>query len=213
MSQINKKDKAYQTIKRAIISGDLESGNIYNLNDLSNMIDISSTPTREALLVLEYEGLIDPIPRTGYMVTPITIRDVLEIFHLRSVLEVEAIRLAIDHITKEDIKFLENNNQIESQLFNDSNKNDEIENYIQAYELNLEFHLRIANASGNLRLAKLIEKLLGEMERILARDPFIVYPQQHVAIIKALKNRDSGASKEAMREHIENTKSRLLERF
>jgi len=162
MPKNNKKDKAYQVIKRAIISGDLISGEIYNLNDLSEMINVSNTPTREALLLLEFDGLITPMPRTGYLVTPITIRDVFEIFHLRSILEVEAIRLATDHITEEDIKFLEKNNQIESQLVNNSKKNDQNEKYLDAYELNTEFHLRIANASGNFRLAKLIEKLLGD---------------------------------------------------
>lgn len=212
MSQNNKKEKAYQIIKQAIISGDLISGNIYNLNELSNMIDVSSTPTREALLVLENEGLIDPIPRTGYLITPITIRDLQEIFHLRSVLEVEAIRLAVENITEEDIKYLEENNRIESELFAKTNQNNGGE-YTHAYQLNLEFHLRIAAASGNKRLEKLIERLLSEMERILARDPFIVYPKQHVAIIKALKDRDVKAAKEAMIEHIENTKSRLLDRF
>ncbi len=209
----NKKDQAYQIIKRAIIYGDLSPGNIYSLNDLSEMINISTTPTREALLVLEHEGQINPIPRTGYIVAPITIRDVLEIFHLRRVLEVEAIRLAVDHVTKKDINFLEKNNQLERELLNDSNKNEDKENHIQAYKLNSEFHLRIAHASGNLRLAKLIEELLGDMERILAKDPYIVYPQQHVVIIKALKDQDGDASKKTMIEHIENTKSRLLERF
>ena len=213
MPNKNKKDKAYQAIKRAIISGGLISGEIYNLNDLSEMINVSNTPTREALLLLEFDGLITPMPRTGYLVTPITVRDVFEIFHLRCILEVEAIRLAIDHITEEDIKFLEQNNQIESQLVNYSKKNDENEKYVDAYELNTEFHLRIANASGNFRLAKLIEKLLSDMERMLSRDPFLVYPKQHVPIINALKNRDSGTSQKEMREHIENTKSRLLERF
>ena len=209
----NKKDQAYQLIKRAIISGDLVSGNIYSLHDLSELISISNTPTREALLVLECEGMIDPIPRSGYMVAPITIRDVLEIFHLRRVLEGEAIRLAVDHITKEDIKFLEDNNKLESQLFFEPNENKDTEDYIQAYQLNSEFHLRIAHASGNSRLAKLIEELLSGMERISAKDPFIAYPKQHVAIIKALKDQDGDASMKAMIDHIENTKSRLVERF
>ncbi len=213
MSQNNKKDQAYQLIKRAIIYSDLSAGKIYNLNDLSEMINISSTPTREALLVLESEGLIDPIPRSGYLVTPITISDVLEMFHLRRILEVEAIRLATDRITEEDIEFIEKNNRIESQLFNESSKNKDSDNYVHAYQLNSEFHLRIAHASGNLRLAKLIKELLSEMERISARDPIIAYPKQHVAIIKAIKDQDSDAAIKAMLEHIENTKSRLLERF
>jgi len=211
--QSNKKDQAYQFIKQAIISGDLVSGNIYSLNDLSDMIKISSTPTREALLVLECEGMIDPIPRTGYMVTPITISDVLELFHLRKVLEIEGIRLAVDHITKEDINFLEKNNQLESQLSKDTDQNENNEDYIHAYRLNTEFHLRIAHRSGNFRLEDLIKEILTEMERISARDPFIAYPEQHVAIIKALKDHDSDAAIIAMKEHLENTKSRLLERF
>jgi len=210
MPRENKKDNAYRLIKQGIISGEFSSGEIYSLNEFSEQINISNTPTREALLVLENEGLIEPIPRTGYMVTPLTITDVLEMFHLRGLLEIEAIRLAVDNLNTEIIQSLELNNKAERELFKESSKNSTDPNYLDALELNTEFHLIIANASGNLRLGKLIEKLLRELERIHARDPFLCNPKQHVKIIKALINRDKTASQKAMKEHIEETKSRLL---
>jgi len=210
---MNKKEKAYQQLKSAVISGDLNAGEIYTLTDLSERTKLSGTPTREALLALESEGLVDPIPRTGYMITPITIRDVLELFHLRKILEAEAIRLASERITNENIKVLEQNNQMESLLATNESEETDQGNYTSAYQLNTEFHLVIARASGNLRLEKLIGKLLVEMERIFARDPLVAHPKQHIPIIEALKGRDMDAAVKAMVDHIENTKRRMLERF
>lgn len=210
---MNKKEKAYQQLKDAIISGDLSPGEIYTLTDFSERTQISSTPTREALLSLESEGLVDPIPRTGYMITPITIRDVLELFHLRKILEGEAIMLASEHITTEIIKLLEKNNRTESLLEAGMAQESDEENYISAYQLNTEFHMIIAHASGNMRLEKLIGRLLVEMERVFARDPLVAYPQQHIAIIEALKKHDAEAANKAMIDHIDNTKKRLIDRF
>jgi DNA-binding GntR family transcriptional regulator len=211
MPKENKKDAAYQIIKQGILSGEFRSGEIYNLNELSDQINISNTPTREALLVLEHEGLIEPIPRTGYMVTPITMTDVLEMFQLRRLLEGEAIRLAVANMNAEIIRSLELNNKAERDIFNESSENISNQKYLAGIKLNTEFHLIIANASGNSHLARLIEKLLNEMERTLARDPFLCHSKQHVKIIKALKDKDKTAAQKAMEEHLEETKSRLMQ--
>jgi len=77
----------------------------------------------------------------------------------------------------------------------------------------LEFHLAIARASGNSRLADLLEKLLNELECILAHDPYIVEPQQHGEIIDGLKKRDKLGSQKIMKKHLEETKKRTLSRF
>lgn len=211
MPKENKKDIAYQRIKQGILSGEYSSGEIHSLNEIAEQINISNTPTREALLVLEHESLIESIPRTGYMVTPITITDTLEIFHLRRLLEVEAIRLAVDHVNTEIIQSLELNNKAEQEIYNESSKNITTPTYLEGYRLNTEFHLIIANASGNLRLASFIEILLSDVERILSRDPFLCHYKQHANIIKALKYRDKTASQKAMIEHLEETRTRLLQ--
>ncbi|GAH81980.1 unnamed protein product, partial [marine sediment metagenome] len=113
----------------------------------------------------------------------------------------------------EIIQSLELNNKAEREIFNESSKNFTNPKYLEGFKLNTEFHLIIANASGNLRLVKLIEKLLSEMDRILAQDPFLCYPKQHVNIIKAFNNRDKTASQKAMKEHVEETKSRVLKLY
>ena len=207
---ITKKDRVYSLIKNAIISGDLEAGQIFSIDELSQRFKSGKTPTREALIVLTHEGLIDPIPRSGYMVTPITIRDVLEIFHLRTILEVEAIGLAVDRFTEDHLAALRRSLTEEAAL---SRTVRGTESYRRAYELNKEFHLAIAQASGNSRLMRLIDQHIDEMERILARDPYIVEPQQHAGIVESLEKRDKAAAQSTMRQHLEETKVRLMARF
>ena len=210
---ISKKEKAYQAIKQAIITGQLEPTKIYTITELSEPFKVGRTPAREALLILASEGLIDPIPRSGYQVKSLSIHDLLEIFHLRSVLELEGVGLAAEKITDDDIYLLEENNRQEQELELNLHTDVSTQSYRKGYDLNLEFHLTIARASGNNRLADLVEKLLNELERVLAHDPYIVEPQQHTEILEALKRRDKLDSQEAMKKHLEDTKNHSLSRF
>jgi len=208
---LSKKEKAYQAIKQAIINGRLESAKIYNITELSETFEVGRTPAREALVILTSEGLIDPIPRSGYQVTSLSIHDLLEIFHLRSVLEVEGVGLAAGRITEDVIKLLEENSLEEAELSLHSDGS-ALPNR-KGYNLNLEFHLTIARASGNNRLVDLLEKLLNELERVLAHDPQIAEPQQHTEILECLKRRDKLGAQDAMRKHLEDTKNHTLSRF
>jgi DNA-binding GntR family transcriptional regulator len=210
---LSKKDKAYQAIRQAIITRQLKPGEIRSITELSETFEVGKTPAREALVILASEGLIDPIPRTGYQITSLSIQDLLEIFHLRRVLEVEAVGLAAERITDSHIVLLEENNRQEQQIALNPNPDVSAQAYRKAYDLNLEFHLTIARASGNNRLAELVEKLLSELERVLADDPYIAEPHQHVELLECLKRRDKPGSREAMIKHLEDTKNRSLSRF
>jgi DNA-binding GntR family transcriptional regulator len=208
---ISKKEKAYQAIKQAIIAGQLEAAKIYSITELSETFEVGRTPAREALVILASEGLIAPIPRSGYQVKSLSIQDLLEIFHLRSVLEVEGVGLAAGRITDEDIHLLEENSRQETVL--SLHTDGSAQSYRKGYDLNLEFHLTIARASGNNRLVDLLVKLLNELERVLAHDPQIAEPQQHAEILEALKRRDKLGAREAMIKHLEDTKNHSLSRF
>ncbi len=209
----SKKEKAYRAIKQAINAGQLESARIYNITELSETFDVGRTPAREALVILASEGFIDPIPRSGYQVKSLSIHDILEIFHLRTVLEVEGVGLAAERITDGDICLLEENNRLEQEIELSPHSVEDAQIYRKGYELNLEFHLTIARASDNNRLADLVENLLSELERVLVFDPYIVEPQQHVEILEGLRRRDKLISQEAMKKHLEDTKVRSLSRF
>jgi DNA-binding GntR family transcriptional regulator len=198
---------AYQKIRQTIISGDLKPGDIINIDELCLRFGTSKTPTREALVVLTHEQFLESLPRIGYMVTKPSIRDVKEMFHVRTILEVDAIGLAVDYITDEDIECLERNNLEEKQI-----STSQVSRIIRpkAFLLNQEFHMTIARASGNSILSSLIQQQLEMVERALSLDPYISDSSQHENILASLKKRKKALCQEAMKTHLQSTLSRIV---
>jgi DNA-binding GntR family transcriptional regulator len=204
-----KKEQVYERIRRAIISGKLHPGTILNESEVANKFKSGKTPTREALLLLAHENFIEALPRVGYIVTKPTLQDILETFHLRLILEVEAIGLAVGRISPEGISHLEENIQEEEHLaasFNLAQKE-------KASALNRDFHLAIARASGNNRLSEYVQKLIDDMQRMLVQDPYLADPNQHKKIVEALLSKDKKQAQDAMYLHIEETRNRIVNRF
>jgi DNA-binding GntR family transcriptional regulator len=204
-----KTQQVYEIVKQAIISGKIKPGEILNVADLAQKYEMGKTPTREALLLLTHENLLESMPRVGYVISRLTTRDLLEIYALRTLLEVEAIGLAAERITPAELALIEQNNQQEAQLGVPipAGVNS------QAYQLNTEFHLLIAKASGNARLEKLVGNLINDLERALSFDPYLADPTQHVEIINSLKSRDKAIAQEAMKKHLLETRLRILNLF
>jgi DNA-binding GntR family transcriptional regulator len=150
------------------------------------------------------------MPRIGHVVASFTVQDVLETFHLRSILEAEAAGLAAERIPEAGIAALLKICSEESAL---SETVAEGGFHERAYELNIELHQLIARASGNRRLADLIMRLMEDMRRMMAFDRRLVTPRQHREIVEALQQGDRAKAEQAMKTHMEQTKSRLLDRF
>ena len=210
MAAESKTNVLYQQVREKIVCGEIKPGAILTEAGLADEYGVSKAPVREALVLLGHEGFVESMPRTGHVVATFTVQDVLETFHLRSILEAEAAGLAAERITEEGIAALLKNSDEEFAL---SERVHEDGFYERAYELNMEFHQLIARASGNRRLADLIKRLMEDMRRMLAFDPRFVEPRQHMEIIEALKHGDRARAEQAMRIHMEQTKLRLLDRF
>ena len=210
MTGNSKTNMLYQQVREKIVSGEVTPGAILTEAALADEYGVSKAPAREALVLLGHEGFVEPMPRIGHVVASFTVQDVLETFHLRSILEAEAAGLAAERITEEGIAALVENNNEESALSERAHKGDF---YERAYKLNIEFHQLIARASGSRRLADLIMRLMEDMRRMLAFDRRLVTPRQHMEIVEALKQRDRVMAEQAMKRHMEQTKSRLLDRF
>jgi DNA-binding GntR family transcriptional regulator len=206
----SKTDELYEQVRDKIVSGEIEPGAVLTEAGLAEEYGVSKAPVREALVLLGHEGFVESMPRVGHVVTSFTVQDVLETFHLRSILEAEAAGLAAERITEAGIAALLKNSDEEIAL---SERVHEDGFYERAYELNMEFHQLIAQASGNRRLAELIKRLMEDMRRMLAFDPRFVESRQHMEIIDAMKHRDRAKAEQAMKRHIEETKSRLVDRF
>jgi DNA-binding GntR family transcriptional regulator len=205
----------YQQIREKIVYGELKPGAILTEAGLAGEYGVSKAPVREALVLLGHEGLVEPMPRVGHVVASFTVQDVLETFHLRSVLEAEAAGLAAERITREGIAALLKIVEEESALAEEAREGgfDEGAFDERAFDLNTEFHYLIARASANRRLADLIKELVEDMQRMLAIDPRLVTPRQHMEIVEALKQGDRGRAEQAMKRHMEETKSLVLDRF
>jgi len=204
-----KKELVYSQIRQAIISGKLSPGEILNEAEISMRFNFGKTPTREALLLLVHDRFLVSLPRIGYQISKPTLQDVLELFYLRRLLEGEAMVLAFNNITSDTIKYLEDNNKKEEKLLSKSDGVSKAE----AAALNRDFHLTISKLTGNTRLTNTIRDLIDDMERMLVSDPYIADPNQHRVIIKAIVDGNKNLAYKAMRQHIEETRKRILNRF
>ena len=102
-------------IKEDILSGKMTSGDKLVEQALCKEYAVSRTPIREALSQLEAEGLITSIPNRGSFVRGISEREMIDIFTLRKIYEIQAIRWAIERITDEELEELEENFDVSGQ--------------------------------------------------------------------------------------------------
>ena len=110
------KDKAYDELKELIISGKLEANERIDEDFLSKSLNVSRTPVREAINRLEQEGWINIVPRKGMFVNNISLKEINDIFQVRSNLEPIILEMAFYKINREDLvslkeKFLDFSNK------------------------------------------------------------------------------------------------------
>jgi DNA-binding GntR family transcriptional regulator len=152
-------DAAYARLKQDVIHCELEPGLRVSEAKLVQRTGIGKTPVREALGRLVQEGLVRNIPRHGYEVTPITLRDVQELFGLRLVVEPAAVQLAAGHVDAAQLRRLDDLCHAGYEV----GDHDSAAAFLRA---NRELHGTIARSSSNRRLAEVVERVLDECERL-----------------------------------------------
>jgi DNA-binding GntR family transcriptional regulator len=162
----SKQDHAYVLIKNKIVTCELRPGEVVSEPALREQFSLTPAATRVALQRLTQCGLVTPIPRHGYVVTPITINNIKEIFHLRRVLEAEAARLAAGKV---DVKLLKQydrqwRDNLDADVIAGKGCRKKLD---KALNGNFLFHMHIAQAGGSGKLAEAVEQLLYEGERLI----------------------------------------------
>jgi len=150
------RDEVYLSIKEAILTGEMSPGERLSIGRLLQEIGASPTPIREALLKLEQEGFVSRLLKGGFIVSRFTKKDIEEIFDIRGLLESYAVGLAMSHVQKEDIHWLEKNIK-ESEQYILKNKLNKVST------LNTEFHDYLNQLSKNDRLLFLIKGLRDQI--------------------------------------------------
>jgi DNA-binding GntR family transcriptional regulator len=201
--------RAYEALKQDILSCVLAPGSQIFEGELAVRYGTSKTPVREALNLLQQEGLVQVLPRRGYLVAPVTLRDVQEVFQLRLLLETAAAELAAEHITEEALREL---NALVAVRYTYRDR----ASYAQFLRANREFHVAVARASGNGRLALFVGKLLEDMERILhlgldLRDSADEMAAEHAELVDALLRGDGALARRVVTDQLQTSRKRVLE--
>ena len=201
-------DQAYDRIKHDIISCMLPPGSGISESQLGAQYGFGKAPIRMALQRLAHEGLVRAMPRRGYVVSPVTLQDIQDIFELRLMLEPQAARLAAGKVDASRLKLLDD-------VCRAGYRPGDIASTHRFLEANASFHVTIAQATGNHRLAHTIEALLDEMTRLLhmgltSRDRTTEMQHEHGALVKALRRGDGTTAEQICREQIEAARDMVL---
>jgi DNA-binding GntR family transcriptional regulator len=200
---------AYATIKKDILTCKLDPGSTIAQAQLVRQYDFSLTPVREALKRLEQEGYVQSIPRFGYLITPITLQDVENLYDLRLVLEQSAIRMAIQRATNEQLAQIQ-----EKATF--TYKFRDLGSYLEFLEHNVNFHVSIALVSKNRKLAEILANVLIEMTRIFnlgldLRDSAEEMRNEHITLAAALVGRNIQLAEQIVQDQIMFSRQRVIE--
>lgn len=201
-------ERAYTYLFEQILSGRLALGAPVSEVEIGQALKISRSPVREALKRMQAQGLITHYPGRGAFVTDISLKDLEEIFDLRMLLELFALKTACGRM---DDQILD---EIEQTLL-ELGENSPPEMYFAA---NQKLHGSIVAYGGNRRLESLLDMLSAQIaivSRISARSPrhFSDSTQSHLEIVRSIRRRDAGAAAKSLEKHLFHVREKTLQEY
>ncbi len=194
-----------EALKKELISGVLSPDTLIVESQVGKRFGVSKTPAREALVRLSEMGFVSVIPGKGYTVTKLSWQQIKDLFEVRLVLECSAIELAVARATSQDVEALKAAAVIPKK------RELSIEGLLDA---NLKFHSIIWRATRNARLEQLASETMDDLMRamhtaMLSEDTHEMV-EQHLVMADLIAHKKSEQAREAMAEHVDATRRRLL---
>ena len=196
------RDVVFNTLREAILKGDLKPGERLMELLLAAKLGVSRTPIREAIGMLEQEGLAVTMPRKGAEGAKMTLKDMADVLEIREALDELAVRIACEKITDEQLRRLAD----VKDAFETSTKTGDVK---KIAESDVSFHDVIYEATDNPKLVTLLNNLREQIYRYrveYVKDPknYPVLIAEHEAIMEGLWRHDKKAATLAMHEHVKN---------
>jgi len=191
------RDLVYESLRNAIMTGHLAPGERLVESEVADKLAVSRTPVREALRMLEKDGIAVAVPRRGTVVVGLKVEDALEIYNILSVLEGLVARLAAQHITPEEIQALKELKKSKPPLGA----------FTEYARIFAEFNAILNRASRSERLIRLMDTYASQLSclRYVSLDT----PErqsaswdEHLGIIEAIELRDGRLAEERAKEHV-----------
>ena len=202
-------DRTIAIIEKAILSGSMKNGERIIETEIAKRLGISKAPVREALKKMEGDGIVELLPRRGYIVKPVTLKSTHDFFDVTFLLDPAVARLALrkknDSICQEIDRII------------DGMKNAlDAEDYDSYLLLNEEFHTLFYKVIENEWITK-ITQMLRKQARLLrslslfTKDRFTSSIKEHISIAEAFHEGNSKSLVRATRFHLEMFKGNILE--
>ena len=203
------REVVFRTLRKEILEGELHPGERLMELHLADRLDVSRTPIREAIRMLELEGLVTMVPRRGAFVSDISAKSLIDVLEVRRALEELAAELAAKRISKEQLRKLEE----AVAMFEKRIREGDINEMARADE---EFHYVILEATGNAKLMQLLAGFREQMYRYRAaylrhESVHEELTEEHRSILAALSSHDEKAAVKAMREHIDRQQAFMID--
>ncbi len=196
------RDVVYNTLRNGILRGSLKPGDRLMEMHLANKLGVSRTPVREAIRMLEQEGLAVMIPRKGAQVAKMTEKDLQDVLEIRDALDELAVRMACSRMT--DGQLLELKEALRA--FEEAALSKDVRRIVEADEA---FHNVIYRMADNPKLEGIVNNLKEQMYRyryeyIKEREEYGKLIEEHRGIAEGFERRDSESVGRIMHEHLEN---------
>lgn len=196
------RDVVFQTLREAILKGDLRPGERLMELQLAAKLGVSRTPIREAIRMLEQEGLAVTIPRKGAEVARMTEKNMEDVLQIREALDDLAVQVACDKMTEEQLKNL----TLAMKNFENAIQTGNLSKIV-AYDV--EFHDIIYESTDNPKLVTLLNNLREQIYRyrveyLKGKENYPMLIKEHKTILEALREKNKERVADAMRNHIRN---------
>jgi DNA-binding GntR family transcriptional regulator len=201
---ISIREQVYNRIRHLIVSGRIPRATRMTENQLAKQLGVSRTPVREALQVLESEGFLDAVPRSGYEVKMLLPEEMEGICEIRKVIESLAARWAIQNITPEELRQLEENVAMTDEAL----QRGEPQYFVKG---DVAFHEILARASRSRQLLEISQILRRQMlpyrvGSVSNNESFLGAVAGHQRILERIQARDTAGAEQAVQEHIDYVK-------
>ena len=205
------RDVVFKTLRKGILTGELKPGERLMEIHLANKLGVSRTPIREAIRKLELEGLVTMIPRRGAEVAQITRKSMQDVLEVRKVLDTLSVELSCKRISEEEKEQLGQACEAFEQAV-------ESGDFGAIAKADVAFHDIIVEATGNMRLAQMVNNLAEQMYRY--RFEYIKdvkmhsqLVQEHREIYEGILKGETERAKEAIDIHIDNQEKSILQQI
>jgi DNA-binding GntR family transcriptional regulator len=198
-------ERAYRILRDWLITAKLAPGEFLSEADLAERCGTSRTPVREACTRLMQDKWLSRIPRKGFLVTPISVRDIVDMYQYRKLLECFAAEKAAQAANSEQIS------ELRSLVAPENNPAAELAEILRANEA---FHRRLSELAGNQRVVSQLSLTLAYVTRL---DTLCTQTVPgwigHTEILRAIEMHQPAEARHAMEIHIDDSRDKMIKLF